>query len=352
VHHRPLGNTGLSASIAALGCGGPSRLGLRTGHNEAHAASIVDLAINLGVNTIDTAESYGTETAVARAIKHHDRSKLIIATKKSVKQHGPFHAVTNQPQNDTHDAWRKRHDARPFLAAALLRRGLEHSLQRLGTDYIDIYFLHAPLPHEIDRAAETLFPEMDRLRDEGKLRFTAVSEMFAEDTTHRMLRRAHDQNIWDVVMVGFNILNQSARETVLKPNDARVRTGAGRTNPAGGTRAGTMAMFAVRKALRNAAELTKTLTMGTPEQRDRAHADQRCRLVRTLEDHPDIASIPDAAYRFAAHEPGIDTVLTGTGNPDHLKQNLASITAPPLPAEVHAAIVRAFEGVDSLSGNG
>ena len=43
-------------------------------------------------------------------------------------------------------------------------------------------------------------------------------------------------------------------------------------------------------------------------------------------------SLTDAAYRFACHEPGIDVVLFGTGNPAHLKANIDSILRPPLPA--------------------
>ena len=43
------------------------------------------------------------------------------------------------------------------------------------------------------------------------------------------------------------------------------------------------------------------------------------------------STIPDAAYRFVRHEPGVDVVLFGTGNPEHLRTNIASILKPPLP---------------------
>ena len=42
-------------------------------------------------------------------------------------------------------------------------------------------------------------------------------------------------------------------------------------------------------------------------------------------------SVIDAAYRFARHEPGVDVVLFGTGDPEHLRTNIASLLAPPLP---------------------
>jgi len=43
------------------------------------------------------------------------------------------------------------------------------------------------------------------------------------------------------------------------------------------------------------------------------------------------STIPDAAYRFVRHEPGVDVVLFGTGDPEHLRTNIASLLKPPLP---------------------
>jgi hypothetical protein len=43
------------------------------------------------------------------------------------------------------------------------------------------------------------------------------------------------------------------------------------------------------------------------------------------------SSVPDAAYRFVRHEPGVHVVLFGTGNPEHLQANVASLLKPPLP---------------------
>ena len=47
--------------------------------------------------------------------------------------------------------------------------------------------------------------------------------------------------------------------------------------------------------------------------------------------HEGGAGIRDAAYRFVRHEPGVDVVLFGTGNAEHLRTNIASILKPPLP---------------------
>ena len=59
----------------------------------------------------------------------------------------------------------------------------------------------------------------------------------------------------------------------------------------------------------------------------------------------------EAAYRFCRHEPGVQVVLTGTGDVAHLEANLAAIEAPPLPPNVLARLERLFGKVDSVSGN-
>jgi aryl-alcohol dehydrogenase-like predicted oxidoreductase len=62
-------------------------------------------------------------------------------------------------------------------------------------------------------------------------------------------------------------------------------------------------------------------------------------------------SVVDAAYRFCRDEPGIDVVLTGTGNVEHLKENIASLERPPLPDSDTARLKQIFARVDSVSGN-
>ena len=61
-------------------------------------------------------------------------------------------------------------------------------------------------------------------------------------------------------------------------------------------------------------------------------------------------SLPDAAYRFCRYEPGAHVVLSGTGNPAHLRANLASLSRPPLPREDVMRLRRIFGRVDSVSG--
>ena len=61
------------------------------------------------------------------------------------------------------------------------------------------------------------------------------------------------------------------------------------------------------------------------------------------------SNITEAAYRFARNEPGVDVVLFGTGNPDHLRANIASLLAPPLPLADRLTLTKLF---GRLSGVG
>jgi aryl-alcohol dehydrogenase-like predicted oxidoreductase len=68
---------------------------------------------------------------------------------------------------------------------------------------------------QYDQAVAELVPAMLQVRDAGKIRLLSITESFASDPRHSMLARAVRDDYWDVVMVGFNMLNQSARERVL-----------------------------------------------------------------------------------------------------------------------------------------
>src|SRR5689334_10814300 len=76
-----LGRTGLKVSVAGLGCGGFSQLGLGTGKDETHAIGIIHQALDLGVNLFDTAASYSTEPVLGKALRSVPREEVVICTK-------------------------------------------------------------------------------------------------------------------------------------------------------------------------------------------------------------------------------------------------------------------------------
>src|SRR5439155_8500639 len=98
---------------------------------------------------------------------------------------------------------------------------------------------------EYDYCVKELVPELERLRDEGAIRFVAISERFVMDPGHAMLQRAVLDDCRDVMMVGFNLLNQSARERVLVAAHAQS--------------IGIEVMFAVRRVLSRPDELRRVI---------------------------------------------------------------------------------------------
>lgn len=309
MNYTTLGRTGLQVSVMGMGGGGPSQLGKRTGKSEADSVAVLHHALEAGVNFIDTAEAYGTEEIVGKAIAGRPRDQLVISTKKSV--------------NDT---------TKPDDVIA----GVEASLRRLGTDYIDIYNLHGVRPEHYSYLYETVVPTFQELQQAGKIRFIGITELFGSDLQHAMLQQALQHKVWDVLMVGFNLLNQTARETVFAQSIAQ--------------NLGIQIMFAVRRALSDPERLRGELqTLLYKGEIDPAEVDLANPLGFVLGDGG-ATSLTDAAYRFCRDEPGTHVILSGTGNLAHLQENIASLNRPPLPEATTARLRQIFRRATSVSG--
>ncbi len=303
------GRTGLRVSVMGLGCGGPSRIGQSTAKSEADSIAIVRQAFDAGINFFDTAESYQTEALVGAALAGMDRTQVVISTKKSYRQE---------------------------ISPALVRAGVEASLQRLRTDYIDIYNLHGVAPADYPRLRAEILPTFLQLRAEGKIRFVGVSEMFNEDKTHQTLIDSLPDDPWDVAMIGFNILNQTARQQIFPRTQAQ--------------NVAVQIMFAVRRVLSQPdklrAAVQELINVG---QLDPAEVDLADPLGFVLAES-DATSLVDAAYRFCRYEPGVHVVLSGTGDPAHLQANIASLCRPPLPDQVVQKLRHLFRHASAVTG--
>lgn len=312
MQYRTLGRTGSKVSVIGIGAGGPSRLGQSDSvRSEAESVELVLRALDAGVNFIDTAEAYGTEDIVGAAVAQRQRDKIIISTKKRLRGEE--------------------------ITVDELRAGLHDSLRRLRSDYVDVYHLHGLRPQQYDYYLREILPAMQDLKAEGKIRFIGVTEHWSGDLEHKMLKRALQDGVWDVVMVGFNLLNQKARESVLRPalaNDI-----------------GVLIMFAIRRALSRRANLKATLrALIDSGEVDAGDIDLENPLGFLVESGA-ATSIADAAYRFCRDEPGTHVILSGTGNPQHLEENLATFERPPLPPEISARLRQIFRKANSVTGS-
>lgn len=284
MEYRPLGKTGRMVSVAGLGCGGNSRLGLSRGASFDDCVSVVRAAVDLGVNFLDTAEAYGTEEIVGAAVRHYDRDKLVISTK----------AIFNT--GDT---------------AETVARRVEAALRRLGLDCVDVFHFHAVHPKAYEHHRDVLAPALVKLKEQGKVRHVGITETSPNDPEQTMLVRAIQEAPWEVTMLAYSLMNQGARHKIFPEAQRRG--------------IGTLLMFVVRNIFSNAAYrrdiFGKLVEQGDLDASILSGGDPLGFLVG----EGAAQSITDAAYRYARHEQGVDVVLFGTGNKAHVKDNVDSI---------------------------
>ncbi|WP_197321525.1 aldo/keto reductase [Saccharomonospora sp. NB11] len=157
---RALGGHGLSVSAIGLGCMGMSQdYGPA---DDAESVEVVRRAIDVGVNLIDTSMSYGAghnEELVGRAIAGR-RDKVVLATKFGIyrENRGDPPSLNARPER--------------------IREFCEASLSRLGTDHIDLYYLHRVDPQV---PVEDSVGAMAELVEEGKVRYLGLSECSTDD---------------------------------------------------------------------------------------------------------------------------------------------------------------------------
>jgi aryl-alcohol dehydrogenase-like predicted oxidoreductase len=298
MQYTTLGRTGLKVSVAAMGCGGSSCLGLSAGRSVAQCAGIIHQAVDLGVNLIDTAKSYGTEPVVGAALKTLARDAVVLSTKHKVAE------------------------GKTLLSAAQVVAGLDNSLKTLGTDYVDIFFLHTVLPDAYTHAYNEIAPVLLREKEKGKFRFLGITEMPPRDARHDTLQAALKHDCWDVTMFAFHMLGQNARHSVFPLTRAR--------------NIGTMMMFAVRSLFSTPGRLQQDIQALVDAGKLPAWLAAKEQPLDFLlhEGNVDGArNVIEAAYRYVRHEPGADVVLFGTGNPAHVAPNIEAILQPPLPPD-------------------
>ena len=309
MEYRPLGKTGLTVSVAGLGCGGNSRLGLGRGASFDECVAVVRTAVDLGVNLLDTAEAYGTEEIVRAAARYYDRDRLVISTKAIFKA-----------GEDTGETVARRVDA---------------GLRRLGLDYVDIFHFHAVNPVAYQYHRDVLAPALMRLKEQGKVRHIGITETGPNDPEQRMLTQAIHEAPWEVTMLAYSLMNQGARHRIFTVTQRRG--------------IGTLLMFVVRNIFSNAGYrrdvFAKLVEQGHLDASILSDGDPLGFLVS----EGGAKSITDAAYRYARHEQGADVILFGTGNKAHVEENVNSILRPSLPTSI---IERLHDSFGHLSGVG
>lgn len=153
--YRKLGQTGLDVSVLSFGA---SSLGsVFREVQEDEGLRTVHTAIDMGINLIDVSPYYGltkAETALGKAITQIPRDKFILSTK----------------------AGRYGLDDFNFSSGRIIK-SLEESLQRLKTDYVDLFFLHDIEFGSFKQVIEEGIPTLKKLKEQGKIRYYGVTAL-------------------------------------------------------------------------------------------------------------------------------------------------------------------------------
>lgn len=189
---RQLGTDGPLLSEIGFGAwavGGPWKYGWGA-VDDAESVRAIHRALDLGINWIDTAAVYGlghSEEVVGKALTGR-RDGVLIATKCS-------------------QIWNEAGEVRTHSRAASIRRELEASLRRLGTDVIDLYQIHWNDP---ETPVEETWGEMIRMREEGKVRWIGVCN-FGVDLLERCRALAPVQSLQPI----YNLIERDIEREIL-----------------------------------------------------------------------------------------------------------------------------------------
>lgn len=204
MQYQELGDTQIKVSRLGLGCGGPNRLGLARGASDNDAVRLIELAVSMGINLIDTAAVYRNEAIVGRAIKKVKREDIVLCSKVPLPKTLPLLTTGSFPERIT----RKTNSLLGrYLTEDELQIQLSHSLRRLGTDYLDVFYLHAVTPAQYP-AAITLLPAMIALKKAGIIRAIGITESTKEDADHLVITQAAQDPRWDVIMLQSPTLDE------------------------------------------------------------------------------------------------------------------------------------------------
>jgi aryl-alcohol dehydrogenase-like predicted oxidoreductase len=191
VKTRALGNQGLQVSEIGLGCMGLSDFYSSSGATEEESISLIHLALDLGINFLDTSDAYGPHTnerTVGKALKGR-RERFVVATKFGIDRRPgtPVRSINGHPD--------------------YVRSACDASLERLGVDSIDLYYQHRVDPNV--PIEETVGAMADLVRC-GKVRYLGLSE--AAPAT---IRRAHKVHPISALQTEYSLWSRDPEEEII-----------------------------------------------------------------------------------------------------------------------------------------
>ena len=317
-----LAGTGLNVSRVCLGT-----MTFGSQVEEAGAARMVDYALDQGVTFFDTANVYngGLSEEITGRVLGARRSRIVLATKVRGKMGG------------------SGGNGYGGLSPAAIRRAAEESLRRLGTDYIDIYYLHQP-DGEVP-IADSL-EAMDGLRREGKVRWIASSNYAAWQMAEMFaISSERDFRAPLVAQPMYNVLARGIEQEYLAFTEGFGVSNVCYNPLAGGLLSGKQSF--------EKGPLPGTRFDGNAMYLRRFWHEEYFRAVEMLRVAADGfgISLAELALRWVCHRPGIDSVILGASKFEHLEQNIRATCGDALPPEILATCDAAWQALRGPTPN-
>jgi aryl-alcohol dehydrogenase-like predicted oxidoreductase len=295
---RDLGRTRLQVTM--LGYGAMELRGAPRGRDvtEAQAETILNAALDAGINYLDTSIDYGlSEERIGRYIAHR-RSEYYLASKCGCVVGA---APAGRGQRNQHVYTRDN-----------LLAGVEQSLRRMHTDYLDVVqFYGSPSRQDLEEhgALETVM----ELQQAGKLRFIGISSTLPHLKDHIAM------GVFDVFQIPYSAVERD-HEAVIT---AAAQAGAGIVIRGGAAK-------------------------GAPsEEKHQGTRWERWQQAQ-IEDLLGDMSPMEFILRFTFSHPDMDTNIVGTVNPAHLQDNINALQQGPLPPDLYAEAKRRLEAARSM----
>lgn len=283
---RAFGNSSLEVSVLGFGAG---HIGSPDMSEDA-AGTILNRAVDLGVNLIDTARGYGlSEERVGRHLSWR-RQEVVISTKGGYGVPGV-----------------------PDWTAQCITQGIQQALERLQTDYIDIFHLHS-CPSETLENSDVI-PALERALKLGQIRVAAYSG------ENEALAWAVKSGKFGSFETSVNICDQRVLETVIP--DA-VKAGLG---------------IIAKRPIANAPWRYATRPVGD-------YCETYWERLQTMKLEPEDLAWDEFALRFSAFAPGVSSAIVGTSNFDNLARNVEIVGKGALDPKVEARIHTTFKTHD------
>jgi len=298
MEHRPLGRTGVSVSKFCLGA---MMFGAWGNADHDECIRIIHRALDAGINFIDTADVYAqgeSEEIVGKALAGGRRDDIILATK--------FHGAMGDDPN-------RQGSSRRWII-----REVEDSLQRLGTDWIDLYQVHRP---RTDTDIEETLSALSDLIHQGKVRYLGSSTFPASQIVEaQWVARDHHLQRFVTEQPPYSIVVRAVEADVL-PTCARHGMAVMSYSPlAGGWLSGRWRKDAGQQPSSRASRLPERFDLSQPaNQRKLDTVEQLARLAEEAG-----ITLIQLAIAFVLNHPAVTAPIIGPRTLEQLESQLAA----------------------------